>query len=82
MPYFPENKLTGALQMKDYVSMNFKVDSIIAAEMEDYSEKSGLSKTALMERAVAYYIRTHELEDNQDLQYIRERHAARTKKKK
>ena len=68
--------------MKERTAMSFKIDSAVAAEMEDYTEKTGLTKTALLERAVAYYIRTHEAEDDQDLKYIRERHAAREKKKK
>ena len=54
----------------------YKLDIDILTAMEDYADSQGMTKSALIERAVAYYLRMHEglkEERNNDITYIKSR---------
>lgn len=45
-----------AQKRKDFISLNIKLDKLIAEKLEKFTEKTGLSKTATVENALMTYI--------------------------
>lgn len=45
-----------AQKRKDFIPLNIKLDKPIAEELEKFTEKTGLSKTATVENALKAYI--------------------------
>lgn len=41
---------------KDFIPLNIKLDKPVAEELEKFTEKTGLSKTATVENALKAYI--------------------------
>ena len=64
--------------MKDQVKrvVTYKLDIDILNAMEDYADMQGMTRSALIERAVAYYLRMHEdlkEERENDIAYMKKR---------
>lgn len=54
--------------------VTYKLDIDILTAMEEYAEGQGMTKSALIERAIAYYLRTHEAlkeERENDIAYLK-----------
>lgn len=45
-----------AQKRKDFIPLNIKLDKPVAEELEKFTEKTGLSKTATVENALKVYI--------------------------
>lgn len=61
----------------------YKLDIDILTAMEEYADSQGMTKSALIERALAYYLRTHEdlkSERDSDLAYIKSKQRLRAYK--